>query len=85
MSEDILLKLIEKHEDALIKIEKENAIQNEKLKDIDNKLDMLLKAFNIGEGVVNSAKIFGKFTAWITGICSAAYGLYVLVMDNLSK
>lgn len=85
MSEDILLKLIEKHEDALIKIEKENAIQNEKLKDIDNKLDMLLKAFNIGEGVVNSAKIFGKFIAWITGICSAAYGLYILIMDNLSK
>ena len=83
--EDLLLKFIEKHENELTEIKKENAIQNEKLKDIDKKLDMLLKAFNIGEGVVNSAKLFGRFMAWVAGICSAVYGFYVIVMENLNK
>ena len=85
MSDDILLKFIEKHENALIEITKDNAVQNEKLKGIEEKLDMLLKAFNIGEGIVNSAKIFGKFMAWVTGIASAAYGLYVIINDYLHK
>lgn len=85
MSDDLLLKFIEKHENDLVEIKKENAVQNEKLKTIEEKLDMLLKAFNIGEGLVNSAKIFGKFMAWITGIAVAVYSLYDIINDYLHK
>ena len=85
MSDDLLLKFIEKHENTLIEITKDNAVQNEKLKTIEEKLDMLLKAFNIGEGLVNSAKIFGKFMAWITGIAVAVYSLYDIINDYLHK
>ena len=85
MSEDILLKFIEKHENDLVELKKENAVQNEQLKNIEEKLDMLLKAFNIGEGIVNSTKIFGKIIAFVAGIVSAAYGLYTIINDYLYK
>ena len=85
MSDDLLMKIIDKHETTLIEIQKENAIQSEELKDIKEKLDKLLKAFNIGEGAVHSVKLLGKFTVWIAGICSAVYGLYLLIMDNIMK
>ena len=53
--------------------------------DIKEKLDKLLKAFNIGEGAVHSVKLLGKFTVWIAGICTAVYGLYISIMDNIMK
>lgn len=76
---------LNEHTEALREVKEENIKQNEKLKEIGDKIDGvkrntagIIEVVHFTRNLCRITKLAGKFIIWFSGVAGALYGLWQL-------